>query len=39
MKKIGLHDYVYEFSIDYNAVPTAAIPQIYKYLITKNGIV
>ena len=37
MKKTGLNWYVYDFSIDYNAVPTVSIPHIHKYLIIKNN--
>ena len=32
MKKTGLNWYVYVFSVDYDAVPTAAIQSIHKYL-------
>ena len=40
MKKTGLNGYVYDFSVDYNALPTTAgIPPIHKYLMIKNGMV
>ena len=39
MKKTGLNGYVYDFSVDYNAIPTTGIPHINKYLMAKNCIV
>ena len=39
MKKTGLKGYVYDFSVDYNAIAVADILDIYKYLMKKNGIV
>ena len=39
MGKTGLKGYVYDFSVDYNAVAVADILDIYKYLMKKNGIV
>ena len=39
MKKIGVKGYVYDFSVDYNAIAFADILDIYKYLMKKNGIV
>ena len=30
MKKRKLNGYVYDFSVDYNSVPSVAIPQIHK---------
>ena len=37
MKTTGLNWYVYDFSVDYNAVPTVSIPHIPKYLMIKNN--
>ena len=39
MKKTGLSGYVYDFSIDYDAIEVHGILDIYKYLMEKNGIV
>ena len=39
MKKTGLNRYVYDFSVDYNAIAVADILNIHKYLMKKNGIV
>ena len=39
MKKNGLNGYVYDFSVDYNAIAVADILDIHKYLMKKNGIV
>ena len=39
MKKTGLNRYVYDFSVDYNAIVVADILNICKYLMKKNGIV
>ena len=38
MKKTGLNGYVYDFSVDYNAITVADILNIHKYLTKKNGI-
>ena len=39
MKKTGLNGYVYDFSVDYNAITVADILNIHKYLTKKNGII
>ena len=39
MKKAGLKGYVYDFSVDYNAIAVADILDIHKYLMKKNEIV
>ena len=39
MKKTGLNEYVYDFSVDYNAIAVADILDIHKYLMKKNEIV
>ena len=39
MKKTGLNGYVYDFSVDYNAIPTTSIPHINKYLMANHCIV
>ena len=39
MKKTGLHGYVYDFSVDYDAIAVDDILDIHKYLMEKNGIV
>ena len=39
MKKTGLKGYVYDDSVDYNAITVAHILDIHKYLMEKNGIV
>ena len=39
MKKTGLKDCVYDFSVDYDAILVSDILDIHKYLIEKNGIV
>ena len=39
MKKAGLKDYVYDFSIDFDAIAVADILDIDKYLMKKNEIV
>ena len=39
MEKTGLKGYVYDFSVDYNAIAVADILDIHKYLMKKNGIV
>ena len=38
-KKTGLNGYVYDFSVDYDAIAVDDILDIYKYLMEKNGIV
>ena len=39
MKRIGFTGYVYDFSVDYNAIAVDKIKDIHKYLMEKNGIV
>ena len=39
MKKRGLNGYVYDFSVDYDAIAVDDILDIHKYLMEKNGIV
>ena len=39
MKKTGLKGYVYDFSVDYDAIVVSDILDIHKYLMKKNGIV
>ena len=39
MKKTGFNGYVYDFSIDYDAVLASDILEIHKYLTEKNKIV
>ena len=38
-KKTGLNGYVYDFSVDYDAIVVDDILDIHKYLMGKNGIV
>ena len=38
MKKIGLHGYVYNFSVDYDVIAADDILDIHKYLMKKNKI-
>ena len=38
-KKPGLNGFVYDFSVDYNAIAADDILEIHKYLMEKNGIV
>ena len=38
MKKIGLNRYIYNFSIDYNAIPVDDILDIHKYLMKKHDV-
>ena len=38
MKKTGLKGYVYDFSVDYNAIAVADVLDIHQYLMKKNGI-
>ena len=39
MKDTGLNGYVYDFSVDYNAIAINYIKDIHKYLMKKNNIV
>ena len=39
MKKTGFTGYVYDFSVDYNAIAVDDIKDIHKYLMKKNEIV
>ena len=39
MKETGLKGYVYDFSVDYNAIAISDILDIHKYLMKKNEIV
>ena len=39
MKKTGFNGYVYDFSVDYDAIAVDDILDIYKYLMKKNNIV
>ena len=39
MEKTGLNGYVYDLSVDYDAISVGNIFDIHKYLIEKNGIV
>ena len=39
MKKTRLNGYVYDFSVDYDAIAVDYILDIHKYLMEKNGIV
>ena len=39
MKKAGLNGYVYDFSVNYDAIAVDDILDIHKYLMKKNGIV
>ena len=39
MKKTGLNGYVYDFSVDYDAIAVDDILDIYKYLMKKNNII
>ena len=36
MKKTGFHEYVYDFSVDYDAIAVNDILDIHKYLMKKN---
>ena len=36
---MGLYGYVYDFSVDYDAISVDDILDIHKYLVKKNGIV
>ena len=39
MKKTGLKDYVYDFSVDYDSTAVTNVLDIHKYLMKKNEIV
>ena len=39
MKKTGLKGYVYDFSVDYDAIAVSDVLDIHKYLMKKNEIV
>ena len=39
MKKTGLNDYVYDFSVDYDAIAVDDIVDIHKYLMKKNNMI
>ena len=39
MKDTGLDRYVYDFSVDYNAIEVDDIKDIHKYLMKKNNLV
>ena len=39
MRKTGLNGYVYDFSVDYDAIAVDDILEIHKYLMKKNIIV
>ena len=39
MKKKGLYRYLYDFSVDYDAIAVDDLLNIHKYLMKKNGIV
>ena len=39
MRKTGLKGYVYDFSVDYDAIEVSDIWDIHKYFMEKNGIV
>ena len=39
MKKAGFTDYVYAFSVDYNAIAVDDIKDIHNYLIKKNNMI
>ena len=39
MKKTGLNGYVYDFSVDYDAIAVDDILDIHKYLMKKNDII
>ena len=38
MRKAGLYGYVYDFSVDYDAIAVADILDIHKYLMKANDI-
>ena len=39
MKKAGLHSYVYNFSVNYDAIAVDVILDIHKYLMKKNNMI
>ena len=39
IRKTGLYEYVYNFSVDYDAIAVDDILDIHKYLMKRNGIV
>ena len=39
MKKTGFNGYVYNFSVDYDAIKVSDILDIHKYLMEKNKII
>ena len=39
MKKTGFTGYVYDFSVDYEAIAVDDIKDIHNYLMEKNGVV
>ena len=39
MKDTGLNGYVYDFSVDYDAIAVDDIKDIHKYLMKKNNII
>ena len=39
MKRTGLNGYVYDFSVDYDAIAVDCILDLHKYLMKKNNIV
>ena len=39
MKETGFNEYVYDFSVDYDATDVGDIKEIHKYLVKKNKIV
>ena len=39
MRKTGFNDYVYDFSVDYDATDVDDIKDIHKYLMKKNNII
>ena len=39
MKKTGLNDYVYDFSVDYDAIEVDDILDIHKYLMKKDNMI
>ena len=39
MKKIGLNEYLYDFSADYDFIEDKEILNIHKYLMEKNNII
>ena len=39
MKKTGLNDYVFGFSVDYDAIAVDDVLEIHKYLMEKNNMI